>query len=56
MAVNSFREDEKSSGVSNTVTLKRLLSYLLVYKKQIIIVLLIMAYAFSYVYDGRCLQ
>ena len=45
MAVNSFREDEKSSGVSNTVTLKRLLSYLLAYKKQIIIVLLIMAYA-----------
>ncbi|MCH4192912.1 MAG: ABC transporter ATP-binding protein/permease [Butyrivibrio sp.] len=45
MAVNSFKEDENSSGVSNTVTLKRLLSYLLAYKKQIVIVLLIMAYA-----------
>ena len=45
MAVNSFKEDENSSGISNTVTLKRLLSYLLAYKKQIVIVLLIMAYA-----------
>ena len=44
MAVNSFKEDEWQSDVKKSVTIKRLLSYLLAYKKQIVIVLLIMAY------------
>ena len=44
MAVNSFKEDEWQSDVKKSVTIKRLLTYLLDYKKQIVIVLLIMAY------------
>ena len=44
MAVNSFKEDEWQSDVKKTVTVKRLLSYLLDYKKSIVVVLLIMAY------------
>ena len=44
MAVNSFKEDEWQSDVKKSVTIKRLLTYLLAYKKQIVIVLLIMAY------------
>ncbi len=44
MAVNSTREDEELSEVKKSVTVKRLLSYLLQYKKQLIVVLLIMAY------------
>ena len=44
MAVNSFKEDEWQSDVRKSVTVKRLLSYLLSYKKQVIIVFFIMAY------------
>ncbi|MCR4960744.1 MAG: ABC transporter ATP-binding protein/permease [Lachnospiraceae bacterium] len=44
MPINSFKEDEHVSDVKKSVTVKRLLSYLLAYKKQIIIVLFIMAY------------
>jgi ATP-binding cassette subfamily B protein len=44
MAVNSFKEDEWQSDVKKSVTIKRLLTYLLSYKKQVLIVFLIMAY------------
>ncbi|MBR5761665.1 MAG: ABC transporter ATP-binding protein, partial [Lachnospiraceae bacterium] len=44
MAVNSFKEDEWQSDVKKSVTVKRLLTYLLDYKKSIVTVLLIMAY------------
>jgi len=44
MAANSIREDEELSQVKKSVTIKRLLSYLLKYKRSIFIVLLIMAY------------
>ena len=44
MAVNSFKEDELSRDVKKSVTIKRMLSYLLPIKKEIAIVLLIMAY------------
>lgn len=44
MAVNSFKEDEWQSDVRKSVTIKRLLTYLLSYKKQVFIVFLIMAY------------
>lgn len=44
MAVNSFKEDEWQSDVRKSVTIKRLLTYLLAYKKQVLIVFLIMAY------------
>ena len=44
MAVNSFKEDELSRDVKKSVTIKRMLSYLLPFKKEIAIVLLIMAY------------
>lgn len=44
MAVNSFKEDEWQSDVKKSVTIKRLLTYLLAYKKQVLIVFLIMAY------------
>ncbi|MGN6711367.1 ABC transporter ATP-binding protein [Anaerocolumna jejuensis] len=43
MAVNSVRADEKSVGPGKVNTLLRLFSYLLVYKKEIISVLIIMA-------------
>ncbi len=44
MAINSFKEDEKSTEVGGFRTLLRLFSYLLAYKKEIILVLFIMAY------------
>lgn len=44
MAVNSIKEDEWQSDVKKSVTIARLLSYLLKYKKQIIVVMIIMAY------------
>lgn len=44
MAVNSFKEDEWQSDVKKSFTVKRLLTYLLDYKKSIVTVLLIMAY------------
>ncbi len=44
MAINSFKDDEWQSDVKKSVTIKRMLSYLLAYKKQITGVLFIMAY------------
>lgn len=44
MAVNSYKEDEKSSERSKLLTLKRLFGYLMAYKWQIIMVLAIMGY------------
>ncbi len=44
MAINSFKEDEKSSETGGLKTLLRLFSYLLTYKKEIVFVLLIMTY------------
>ena len=44
MAVNSYKDDEHSSTASNRETVQRLLRYLLAYKKQIILVMCIMAY------------
>lgn len=44
MPINSFREDEKSIDAGKTKTLLRLFSYLLTYKKEIIIVLIVMTY------------
>lgn len=44
MAVNSVKDDEWVSDVKKSVTIKRMLSYLLAYKKQIILVMFIMAY------------
>ncbi|MBP3474758.1 MAG: ABC transporter ATP-binding protein [Lachnospiraceae bacterium] len=44
MAVNSYKEDEQSIEKSKIQTLKRLFSYLLDYKWQILLVLLIMGY------------
>ncbi|MCI8359621.1 MAG: ABC transporter ATP-binding protein [Lachnospiraceae bacterium] len=44
MAVNSYKDDEKSVERSKAQTLKRLFSYLLVYRWQIVLVLLIMGY------------
>ncbi len=44
MSVNSIKEDEWQSDVKKSVTIKRLLSYLLSYKKEIIAVMFIMAY------------
>lgn len=43
MAINSTREDERSSESSKSRTLLRLFSYLLIYKKEIFIVLFVMA-------------
>lgn len=45
MAVNSYREDEKVSSKGKIDTIKRLLSYLLDYKKEIILVLFCMLIA-----------
>ena len=42
MAINSVRDDEKSSSAGKVATLLRLFRYMLAYKKQIITVLLIM--------------
>lgn len=44
MAYNSYKEDEQSVEKSKIQTLKRLFSYLLAYKWQLLIVLLIMGY------------
>lgn len=44
MAVNSYKEDEQSIEKSKIQTLKRLFSYLLAYKWQILLVLFIMGY------------
>lgn len=44
MAVNSYKDDEKSVERSKVQTLKRLFSYLLAYRWQIVLVLLIMGY------------
>lgn len=44
MSFNSYKEDEQIRGTGKTRTLLRLLSYLLAYKKEIMIVLLIMAF------------
>ena len=44
MPINSFKEDEKSVETGKMKTLFRLFSYLLAYKKEIAIVLLIMSY------------
>lgn len=44
MPINAIKDDEQTVEVAKSVTLLRLLTYLLAYKKEIIIVLLIMAY------------
>lgn len=44
MPINTFKEDEKSVETGKMKTLLRLFSYLLVYKKEILFVLLIMTY------------
>ncbi len=44
MAVNSYKDDEKSVERSKILTLKRLFAYLLAYRWQIVLVLLIMGY------------
>ena len=44
MSVNSYKEDEHSTGTSKRNTLKRLFSYLLFYKKKITFVLMIMGF------------
>ncbi len=44
MPVNAIKDDEQTVEVAKSVTLLRLLTYLLAYKKEIIIVLFIMAY------------
>ena len=44
MSFNSYKEDEQVSSVSKSTTLLRLFSYLLAYKKEIVLVLLIMAF------------
>ena len=44
MAVNSYKDDEKSVERSKIQTLKRLFAYLLAYRWQIVLVLLIMGY------------
>lgn len=44
MSINSYKEDEQLAQRSKTQTMLRLLSYLLTYKKEIILVLLIMAF------------
>lgn len=44
MSFNSYKEDEQVSSDSKSATLLRLFSYLLAYKKEIVLVLLIMAF------------
>ena len=44
MTVNSYKDDEKSVERSKIQTLKRLFAYLLAYKWQIVLVLVIMGY------------
>jgi len=47
MAINTTREDEKSSQATQKVTLLRLYKYLLMFKKEVVMVLIIMAAAIS---------
>lgn len=47
MAINTTQEDEKSTQTAQKVTLIRLYKYLLLFKKEVIIVLFIMAIAIS---------
>ena len=50
MAVNSYKDDEQmEKEKSKTATLKRLFSYLLAYKGQILIVLLLL-YVILFIY------
>ena len=44
MSINSYKEDEQLNQSSKGRTLLRMLSYLLAYKKEIILVLFIMAF------------
>lgn len=44
MSVNSFKDDEQTSDIKKSVTILRLLKYLLPFKKQIVLVLAIMLY------------
>ncbi len=44
MSINSYKEDEQTLNTNKLHTLLRLLSYLLIYKKEIIIVLMIMTF------------
>lgn len=44
MSVNSYKDDEQIQSAGKVKTLKRLFSYLLCYKKQILVVLLFMAF------------
>ena len=44
MSINSYKEDEQLTGSSKGRTLLRMLSYLLAYKTEVILVLLIMAF------------
>lgn len=44
MSINSYKEDEQLSSAGKLQTLLRLLSYLLAYKKEIVLVLLIMTF------------
>ena len=45
MSVNSYKDDEQIQSAGKLKTLKRLFSYLLAYKKQILIVLSLMAFS-----------
>ena len=44
MPINAIKDDEQTIDVKKSVTILRMLNYMLVYKKKIFIVLLIMAY------------
>ena len=44
MPINAIKDDEQLSNVKKSVTIARMLRYLLAYRKRIIIVLIIMAY------------
>ena len=44
MPINAVKDDEQTIEVKKSVTIMRMLSYMLVYKKKILIVFLIMAY------------
>ena len=52
MAVNSYKDDEQSIETGKLKTLGRLLSYLVVYKKEILLVMLIRP-SFEYHDDYR---
>ncbi|MCL2051548.1 MAG: ABC transporter ATP-binding protein/permease [Lachnospiraceae bacterium] len=44
MPINAIKDDEKTVDIKKSVTVMRMLSYMLVYKKKLIIVFIIMAY------------